>query len=310
MAREVDAHLTSLTMIKPAPGRLNAGSDLALRIGVSCASKCDLKGCKVRIVAKDGAVLAEAPLATFDGAASETDGFIVKAPVGPGEYTWTAIFPSQEMNGQWHRESSVPISFAVPPHWTSMAVWDVPSPVVIGSRFQIRVGLRCSAACAMAGEKVEILDQDAHTVGEGRLGERRWSEEGAMYWAELELLAPLTEGIFQWQARFPEPVPGSIHEGSHFFFSFGTARQPDHSVSFEVVHGESGKPVESADVILHPYRTRTDAAGKALLQVPKGDYELFVSAFAMETFRKTLPVGADLAIKADLALAPVEDTRG
>jgi hypothetical protein len=97
-------------------------------------------------------------LTEFDGAANETDEFIVKALIKPGEYTWTAVFSAQEKEGILHEESLASFSFIVRPHATSMTVWDVPSPIAFNTRFKIKIGVLCSAECKLTGNKVEIYD--------------------------------------------------------------------------------------------------------------------------------------------------------
>ena len=54
-----------------------------------------------------------------------------------------------------------------PPHPTSVAVWGMPSPVVAAFRFTDIVGLKCTAACRLAGNPVVIRD------GTGRGGAGR-----------------------------------------------------------------------------------------------------------------------------------------
>ena len=145
MTREAQAHQTSVTLVMAPPTELFAGTDMTFKVRVSCPSNCSLQGDIVRIATEAGDAVAVVELVSFDGATNETDDFVVKAPLKPGEYTWRAIFASQEMAGILHEESSAPYSFVVKPHTTSMAVWDVPSPIAFSGKFKIKVGVRCSA---------------------------------------------------------------------------------------------------------------------------------------------------------------------
>ena len=87
VTREVQAHETRASMVKAALAEVYAGSDIALKVKVSCPSNCNLQGGKVRIAADAAAVVKEIELVSFDGAANETAEFVVKAPTKPGEYT-------------------------------------------------------------------------------------------------------------------------------------------------------------------------------------------------------------------------------
>lgn len=310
MTRKVQAHETSTSMVKAASAELYAGTDIALKVRVSCPSACDLRGKIVKIIDQD-AVVQEIFLTEFYGTVNETDRLIVKAPTKPGEYTWTALFPAQEKEGVLHQESSAPFSFIVKPHHaTSMAVWDVSSPIVFNAKFKLKVGVKCSAECRLTGKKVEIYDHEGAKVATGTLGDVPWSATGALYWAEVELEAPTVEGCYTWEAKFPEPELELPHEGASYTFVFGTARQPEHVVTVEVLDKDTNTPIKHADVLLHPYRDYTDERGMARLMVPKGEYELYVSKNKYEIFQTTVKAASDVAVKAELLVAPVPDDSG
>ena len=307
MAGKVKAHETSVSMAKSALAELNAGTDMALEVKVSCPSACDLRGKIVKIVAQDAAVVKEIQLTDFEGTGNETDEFVVKAPIKPGGYTWTAVFPAQEKEGVLHEESSAAFSFIVKPHATSMAVWDVPSPIAFGDEFRIKVGVRCSANCRLTDKKIEIYDNEGAKVATGTLGGVPWSATSALYWAEVDLEAPGMEGYYRWEAKFPKPDLELPHEGASYTFAFGTARPPEHLVTVEVIDKDEKTPIKNAHVLLHPYRGYTDERGMAKIGVTKGEYKLWISKEdRYETFQTTVKVASDVAVKAELLVAPPE----
>ena len=51
------------------------------------------------------------------------------------------------------------------PHPTSIAVWGVPSPVVVDGRFAVQVGVKCAAGCALAGQPVVVRDEAGADIG-------------------------------------------------------------------------------------------------------------------------------------------------
>jgi hypothetical protein len=297
-------------MLKQVPTEIFAGGDLALKIRIACLSHCDLQGNTVRITDGAGVVVQESELVSLDGSGYATDEFVVKAPTKPGEYTWQVIFATQEKAGVLHEESSAPFSFTVKPHTTSMAVWDIPSPITFNRQFRIKVGVRCSAECNLAGKAIAIFDHTNNQVATSALSQVRWSDTGGLYWTEVEIRAPDLEGYFEWEARFQKSEPEQDHEETRYAFGFRTSKPPEHLVLVEVISKDTNAPIDHAQVILHPHRGYTDERGIARLMVPKGNYDLYVSAFAMQVFRSSVPVSADVTVRAELVLAPVEDTSG
>jgi len=301
MTREVQSHQTNTETTQSAPPEVDAGTDIALKVKVSCPSACDLRGKTVRIIAQDTTVVKEVALTSFEEEINETDEFRVKAPIELGACTWSVVFPAQEVVGVLHEKSSTPVTFNVKPHKTSMAVWDLPSPVMMNSQSKIKVGVKCSAECQLGGKDIEVYDEKAAKAATGRLGETPWPQTSGLYWAEVELAAPATEGGYSWTAKFPAAELELPHEEASSSFSFRTARPPEHVVTVEVIDKDTKTPIKNARVFLNPYRTYTDECGVAKLQVPKGEYKLYASKdHDYETFRTTVEITDDATIKAEL----------
>jgi len=294
-------------MARAAPAKLDAGTNIALKVRASCPSGCDLRRNIARIIAQDGEVVKETELTEFDETGNETDEFIVEAPIEPGGYTWTAVFPAQHKEGVLHEGSSAPFSFSVRRHATSMAVWDVPSPIAFSEEFRIKVGLKCFAECGLAGQEIEVYDHEGAKVATATLGSVPWSGTTALCWAEVELEAPGTEGYYTWEVKCRKPDLELPHEETSYTFGFRTARQPDHVVTVEVIDKDTKTPIKNADVLLHPYRGYTDERGLARLMVAKGEYELYVSGSGKETFQTSVKVASDVAVRAELLELIVED---
>ncbi len=307
-AEEVVAHETETAMLQTAPTEVDAGSDMVLKVKVSCSSACDLRGSIVEIMAQD-AVVKQIELVTFDGAVNETDELVVQAPVEPGEYTWTAVYSAQEKEGILHEESSAPFSFVVKPHATSLLVWDAPSPVVVNSKFKLKAGVKCSADCRLTGEKVEVYDQEGNRVATGTLGDAPWRDTAAMYWTEIELEAPSEEEFYRWEARFPEPDLELPHEETAHTFAFRTTKPPDHVLTVQVIDTDKKTPIKNALVSLHsqdgtPYRGRSDDSGVARVSVPKGEYRLTVVMTDYDDLETYVEVVEDTTVKVELTYWP------
>lgn len=281
-AAEVKLHQISASMVKAVPAEVAAGTDIALKVRLSCSSACDLRGNLVRITSQEPILADEIKLGEYDGSASETGEFVVKAPIEPGAYTWTAVFPAQEKEGVLHEEGSVSFSFVVKPHTTSMAVWDIPFPIVPGAMFKLKVGAKCSVGCNLAGKEIHLHNPEGASVATGTLSEAPYSDMVALYWAEMELTAPGTEGYHALTAEFPKPELELPHTGASHNFGFPTVKPSEHAVTVEVMDKESNAPIKDAEVYFGrsgpQYRGRTDERGVVTVELPKGECELIVSA--------------------------------
>jgi hypothetical protein len=216
------------------------------------------------------------------------------------------VVPAQEQEKEvaLHEESSAPFSFITKPHATSMAVWDVPSPIVFNAKFKLKVGVKCSAECELTGKEIEIYNQEGSKVAAQTLGSVPWTATGTLYWTEVELKSPGTEGAHSWTAKFPEPDLELPHEGDAYTFGFRTVRPPECEVTVEVIDKDTKTPIKNAVVILRPYQGATDDGGVARVRVPKGDYELYVWRVNRWPFQTTVKVASDIAIKAELVREP------
>lgn len=199
-----------------------------------------------------------------------------------------------------HGESSTTLSFVVKEHRTSVAVWDVPSPVAVHASFAIKVGVKCSAGCELADQKVEVRDQAGSAVTSGIWEADPWPGTSGLFWSEVQLEAPDDEAYHRWMVRFPRPDLELAHEEASFAFGFKSAPPPEHTVTVEVTGKDTKSPIEKARVIVNPYRAQTDESRVARVAVPKGEYDLYAAMDGYATFKKTVEVTGDLTIEAEL----------
>ena len=145
-------HQTKVELSRSVPPGLEAGADVILKVKVSCSEGCDLRGVPVKVTTADEIVITRELAAYYDESTNETEDVAVKAPGQVGEHAWTIVFPGHTIDGAVHEESRLVVSFTTTPHTTSMAVWGVPSPVVVSRSFNVKVGVKCSVACRLAGQ--------------------------------------------------------------------------------------------------------------------------------------------------------------
>jgi hypothetical protein len=292
--------------VSPAiPSEVYAGSNVGMTVSVSCASGCDLRGGRVKIVDADR-VLMTSELADFDGSSNATRESVVGIPEQPGDHSWNVEFEGAETGDIAHEGSVMPVVFSAKPHDTSMIVWSRPAPVAIGSRFEVRVGVRCSAGCDLTGQLVEIRDHAGSPVGEGRLGSTPWPGTESLYVGDVSLPAPATEGVSSWSALFAADGLHLPHEGASAIFGFRTARPPEHTVVVKVV--EEGTEAPLVDIEVHVglfYRASTDAQGMAKVELPKGTYEVKIRKRGYEALPMALEVVEDIAVR--VSAHPVQE---
>jgi hypothetical protein len=307
---DAEPHATETSLIGMVPVEPEAGAALAITVGVSCASGCDLTGGTVRLVDEDGSVLEEVELAEFDGTLSQAVATGIKAPAAPGHYTWEAVFPAQALDGSFHQESRATFSFETKLHSTGMAVWDVPSPTAAGVGFSAKVGVQCVLhGCDLSGAEVEVYDQLGAKIGSGTLADTPWPSSDALYWAEVNLQAPAAKGYHEWVVKFASSDSPVAHEGCMYTLQFTTGDAPEHVVTVEVTRKDTAEVVPGADVMVmekggFPYRERSDKTGTARLHVPKGEYTLYVVQDEYAPFEIPVSVHDDVLLKAEMLYTP------
>ena len=210
--------------VEVSPDEVDAGTDITLKIQVTCSRKDGLRGSRVSIRNHEDNELAQAELKKSDGEAYELNDIVLAAPRVMGEHVYRAVVVAADKDGALHEQASTEVRFVVKPHAAQLNVWDVPSAIVAGGRFKFTVGVRCSAGCSLAGHGLGVFDQQGSQVGATKLGGEIWPETDALYVAEVEGEAPLAAGAYQWEvgalsgiascrmkwARLPCPFGSSV----------------------------------------------------------------------------------------------------
>jgi hypothetical protein len=224
-----------------------------------------------------------------------------------GEHVWSIRFPAHESEGILHEECTLPVSVRTKPHGTSLAVWAIPSPVVMGERFTIKVGAKSSAGHELKGKKILISDQNCTVLAQGSLQETPWPGTSALYWTEVEVPAPDQEGMFWCSVNFAAADIEAPHEGSSSKFSVAIVRPPEHRLTIEVFERDTKAPIEDAQVRLGAYRAATDPAGRAEVAMPKGIYDLTVWKVGYEAPGRMVDIREDVTVQVEVATIPPEN---
>src|SRR5437667_6625316 len=108
MTKEVQTHSTVLEVGDPVPAEVAVGTDVILKLRVSCAAGCDMRGAPVKVTTPDGEVMTS-ELASFDARINETGEIALKAPQRVGEHVWRVLFSPQDNKDVIHEEKSLSI---------------------------------------------------------------------------------------------------------------------------------------------------------------------------------------------------------
>jgi len=218
------------------------------------------------------------------------------------------------------------------PHSTNVVVWDVPSAIVAGERFMMKIGMKCPNECDLTNRDFGIYDHEGNQRATGTLPGERWPGTTGLYVAEVVLEAPAAEGLYTWSVRAgpsaalgtgpstaPDASPSTAlgagsgadvemaHAEGSVTFGVRVVSHPECLVTIEAVDQVSQMPLSGARVVMHPYKAVTDERGIAEVRVAKGAYKLFVSQTRYLTFSLPIEVTADTTTRAELYVEPVQE---
>jgi hypothetical protein len=311
MTKDGRTHSTIVELSEPAPPELAVGSDLVLKIKVSCPEGCDLSAMPVAVTGPDGRAVPIEPRSADDGIGEAGEVTLheitLKAPQQVGDHVWSVRFLPHQSEDVLHAECRLPVCVRTKPHGTSLAVWAVPSPVVMGERFTIKVGAKSSAGCALGAEKILLSDRSGTVIAQASLRDTPWPGTSALYWTEVDVPAPFEEGMFWCSVNFAAADVEIPHEGASSKFSVAIVRAPEHRLTVEVLEQDTKAPIADAQVRLGAYRAATDPSGRAEVAMPGGTYDLTVWKVGYEAPGRTVDIREDLSIRVEVAIVPPEN---
>jgi hypothetical protein len=303
---ETESHSTAIALIEPAPAEVAAGADVTVKVTVTCSAGCDLCGLPLTVHGP-GDDESECTLAICDSGSNESAEITLKAPRQIGPQTWRVVFAPHEADGIRHGGCSLALTINTIPHGTSLAVWDIPSPVLTGQPFTIKVGAKSAANSDLKALDIAVHDASGAVAAHGRLRETPWPGTTALYWDEVELTAPAEEGLRTWSVRFAAESLALPHDGTAAGFSAMVSRPPEHRLTVKVVEQQSKEPIADVQIRLGPFRGTTDPTGIAEVMMPKGTYDLHIWKAAYEAPARPIEIKDDLSIEVEAVFVPEED---
>jgi hypothetical protein len=222
----------------------------------------------------------------------------------PGIHECRIVFPAQDAGGVPHAESSSPFVLMIPPHRTSLAVWDLHAPLITNASSQIKVGVKCSAGCAIGGHEIEVMNESGASVSTARLGTDPWPGTTGLYWTDARFIVPAAAGVYSWSVRFHAGEPELLHEEAQAPLRLITVDPPEHWVTIEVCAEDTKAPLPDVQVRIGSFKGSTNSDGVARVEVPKGEYELHLWKAEYETLSAPLEVRDDAVVRVELVPAP------
>ena len=285
------------------PQQVDAGAELTLRAVAECPEDYDLSGDQISFHDAAGREIGSAPLAVL-----EEDGFgaeiIVTAPVELGEYGYSAVLTAAESDGVAHAGARAEARCSVKAHDAYLNAWDVPWAITAGDAFSFQVGLKCSCGCNLANRSFVVRDQAGTVVASGRLGDAVWPGTSALYFAEVQAVAPADISLHQWMVEFAGSNSGIAHAPGSLAMRVRTVAAPDCEIRIEAVDRESGAPLKGINLIVGPYRATTGGDGVAQMRVVGDHYVLHASGLQRMPYRDhldaTRPIGLRLLMAVEL----------
>jgi hypothetical protein len=305
MTSDDQSHATTIEVIESAPLEVPAGATITLKVKVSCPRGCDLTSIPIQIGAAAGA-LVRSVFAT-KGDRDDIAEVKLEAPDRLGEHRWSVTFGPYDVAGIRHVAVTVSARTRIIPNTTSLAVWSIPSPVVTGAGFAIEVGAKSSTGAMLAAERVEVHDEAGEVIARGELGNTPYRGTTALYWTNVELVAPAREGLYSWSVAFEPKGLALAHERASTTFSVLVVRPPEHRLIIKLIEKETSAPIADAQVRLGAYPAATDSLGIAEIDMPKGVYDLNISKAGYEVPTTRVRLDNNMLIEIKALPAPGED---
>jgi hypothetical protein len=188
-------------------------------------------------------------------------------------------------------------------HKTSLAVWDVPMPVVAGEKFPVKVGAKSASGSTLSGARVEVIDSAGAVVASGKLGDAPLPDTEALYWAALDVPAPPRQQMAEYSVRFVASQGG---EAAAARFSVAATAKADHTLTVAIKERDTSQALDGVEVRLGAFHARTDKSGHAELRVCEGEYQLRLWRTAHIAQPQPITIGGDASLELTMVHVPEE----
>jgi hypothetical protein len=282
---------------------VDAGATVELAVSSSGPEDYDLSERAVAIYDHQGREVATAALAA-EGNRYSTGSITFAAPAVAAATIYRAELLLDTDDAAAHEAAPVEFTITTKPHSARVNVWGVPATATAGERLGFRVGVKCSSACDLSGQTVEIVNARGTRVASGKLGADHWPGTEGLHYVELRVPAPKKAGPHSWKARIAATGGELPHAEGTATFGFNVVPSPDFDVIVEAIDSDGMTPIANARVVMHPYRATTDASGVARLRVAKGEYRMQIAGTKYLSVSHGLNVTGHVALRTEMLREP------
>jgi hypothetical protein len=184
----------------------------------------------------------------------------------------------------------------------SLAVWDVPIPVVAGEKFAIKVGAKSLSGRALTGGHIKVSDAKGDVVASGALGDKPLAGTEALYWTPLDVPAPRDREVADYTVRLEPANQAAVPTR----FSIAVAARPAYTLAVTVTERDTKAALDGVEIRVGPFRARTDKAGRAELRVSRGDFQLQLWRTGHIAEPQPIRVGRDDSLELTMVHVPEE----
>lgn len=283
-------------IIETSPATIEPGAEIVMTAFVAPEHAQALFHATVLFRDAEGAPIGRAPLTDARGGALRSEPVERVAPDAPGSHAFSAVMegPGGEVLGKQD------FCVAIAAHPIALTLWDVPHAVEQGAGFQVTLGIKCPCGCMAEGWAFRITDSAGQIVAEGQTGHDPWPGTSGLYHATVALVAPDSLGAQDWTVTALVPDHPTPHIQRSLPLHLNVQPAPEVTLKVLAVDAETGAPVPRARVVVHPYRTFTDAQGRAEVRLPRGRFTIFVSGPPYFAFKTTGEVKDDMSLTAEM----------
>ena len=285
------------------PTQVIAGTKTELRIEVEAPAEVLAADQPVEIRDKAGTTIGRATICPPESGDVVTQVGVeitTTAPDKPGVHRFTASLPPVSVAGMELAGIEVAFSLDVVAHSVAVTVFEVPQAIEQGAEFSATIGARCGAGCDLTGWSVSVRDVKGKESTASAIGDRTWPGTEGLRYAKVKLTAPETVGLAEWEVTVAPPAGHPPHDAGSRKFGLRTTAAADARLTVKAVDSETGAPIAGLKVVAGPFRTMTDAEGRAQLTVSRGPHRVFVSGKTYIPYREECMVEDEATLRVSL----------
>ena len=277
-----------------------------VEVTVSCPLGGNLQGRSVSLITHEASMTRE--VVQRENGTTGTEPFAIQLGDQIGDFVWVIECAGDESTAAVPLDGYVRVPVSVGLHHTSMAVWDVASPVAMGRTFMATVGVQCSGNCNLGGLPIEIRNEAGTLMGLGRLDDVPLPGT-ALYCSKIELPAPTADGVSSFVATFAPSSADGSHSGACAGFTVRVDQPAAHRVQVRVIEKETRLPVDDVEVRLGHYTTFTDHNGESSIELPTGAHELTLRKDGYKAPPRIVDVRDNVVMEVEAFIAPTRVER-